>query len=115
MTTADQYWKALQEKICTKCVDGDGAGGCRIAQDHTCALKRYLPQILDAVGSTYGNSMEPYTEQLRAKVCSACVHSSNGGQCMLRDDVDCALDRYYPMIVSVIEETQLRERFRHDS
>jgi hypothetical protein len=114
MPTAEQYWKALQERVCSKCIDGDGAGGCRIAPERECALKLYLPQILEAVGSIYGNTMQPYEEQLRNKVCGTCIHHSPDGSCHLRDDVECALDRYYPMIVSVIEETQLRERLRQN-
>jgi hypothetical protein len=110
MPTEQEYWEALQAKICAKCIDGDGHGECRIAAGRECALKTYFPQILDAVNSVYSPSIEPYEEQLRAKVCGVCVHQSAGGTCHVRESVECALDRYFPMIVQVVEETQLKKR-----
>lgn len=104
MATAEEYWGALQARICARCIDGDGGGGCRIAHDADCALKKYLPQLLDVVASVHSTVIEPYEEQLRKNICSGCVHQSATGQCSLRDDVECALDRYFPLIVEVIEE-----------
>lgn len=115
MTTEQEYWDALQSKICVRCADGNGVGGCLIAPGHACALKTYLPQILEAVNSVYSSSIAPYEEQLRKKVCGVCTQAAADGACHLRDDVECALDRYFPLIVQVLEETQLRKRLRTDS
>lgn len=103
MPTEDQYWEALQARICSKCVDGDGAGGCRVSGGD-CALKQHLPNIIGAVSAVYSTSVDLYLEQLRSKVCRECTHQSADGACSLRDNVDCALDRYFPLIVEVIEE-----------
>ena len=108
MPTHDEYWQALQAKICVKCLDGDGDGNCRIADDGFCAMKAYLPQILEAVNSVYSHSIVPYEEQLRKSVCSKCTNQSVNGPCLLREEVECALDRYFPLTVEVIEETQKR-------
>ena len=110
MTTEQDYWEALQAGICVKCADGDGRGGCRIAAGRDCAMKTHLPQILEAVNSVYSSSIAPYEEQLRKKVCGVCTHQSADGTCRLRTDVECALDRYFPLIVQVLEETQLKHR-----
>ena len=111
MPTEQEYWEALQAKICSRCLDGDGKGECLISREYFCAMKTHLPLIVDAINSVYSQSMEPYEEQLRKTVCANCVHQSMAGECALRDDVECALDRYFPLIVQVIEETQLRDRF----
>ncbi len=108
MATHDEIWQALQERVCVKCLDGNGLGDCRIAQDGFCALKAYLPAIIDVVDSVQSSSILPYEEQLRLKVCSRCKNQSSNGECTLRRYVDCALDRYFPLIVEVIEETQRR-------
>jgi hypothetical protein len=112
MTTEQEYWDALQAKICARCADGNGEGGCLIAPGRTCALKTHLPQILEAVNSVYSSSIAPYEEQLRKKVCGVCTVAAADGSCRLRDDVECALDRYFPLIVQVLEETQLRHRLK---
>jgi hypothetical protein len=110
MATEEEFWQALQAKVCVKCLDGDGQGNCRISADRFCAMKTFLPKILDAVDSVYSHSILPYEEQLRLKVCSACTKQTADGRCELRDEVECALDRYFPLIVEVIEETQKRPR-----
>ena len=113
MPTELEYWEALQAKICSKCADGDGRGGCMIAQGRECALRVYFPQILDAINAVYSPSIEPYEEQLRRRVCGVCSHQTADGTCRLRNDVECALDRYFPLVVQVIEDTQLRKRLHH--
>jgi hypothetical protein len=115
MLTEAEYWEALHERICTKCVDGDSKGGCTISDDRECSLKKHLPLILRAVNSVYSKSIGPYEEQLRSKVCSQCSEQSADGNCTLRATVECALDRYFPLIVQVIEETQLNKRLHRGS
>jgi hypothetical protein len=112
MMTDDEYWKLIEARICAKCVDGDGRGGCRIEKGTVCQLKRFFPQILEVVDSVYGHSMEPYEKHLRNKICGICTHQSSDGVCSVRNEVECALDRYFPLVVEVIEEAQLRERLR---
>lgn len=108
MPTYDEYWEAVQEKVCVKCLDGDGRGGCRIGKDEVCALKSYFPAVIDVVNSVYSHSIIPYEEELRRRVCTVCRHQSVNGVCHLREQVECALDRYFPLLVEVIEETQRR-------
>ncbi|MBX2990184.1 MAG: hypothetical protein KF749_03340 [Bacteroidetes bacterium] len=108
MPTREEYWEAFQARICVRCLDGSGDGHCRIAGDGFCAMKEYLPAVIEAVNSVYSHSIIPYEEQLRRHVCGSCKHQSSNGSCSLREEVDCALDRYFPLIVEVIEETQKR-------
>ncbi len=110
MPTQEEYWQALQAKICVKCLEGDGQGNCRIAHDGFCAMKMHFPQILEVVNSVYSHSILPYEEELRRKVCFHCKNQTSDGRCSLRDHVECSLDRYFPLIVEVIEETQMRAR-----
>ena len=111
MPTPEEYLEALEGAICKRCVDGDGSGACLVSGD-ACAVKKYLPQILEVVGSTYSTSIDAYEAQLRSRVCGHCTYQSANGLCDLRNSVECALDRYFPLIVQVVEETQVRERTR---
>ncbi len=108
MTTQEQVWEGLRGRVCVKCVDGDGRGQCRIARGTACTIKEHFDKVLVAVNSVFSPSIEPYEEQLRRSVCSTCSHQDSAGVCSLRDAVECALDRYFPLIVEVIEDTQLR-------
>lgn len=110
MVSEAEYWEALRNRICTTCADGDGHAGCGISDDRECSLKKHLPLILKAVNSVYSKSIGPYEEQLRSKVCGVCSSQSADGNCTLRANTECALDRYFPVIVQVIEETQVNKR-----
>ena len=76
MATQEEYWHALQTSICSKCLDGDGEGNCRITGDGFCAMKAYFPRILETVNSVYSHSIVPYEEQLRNHVCAACTETN---------------------------------------
>jgi hypothetical protein len=73
-------------------------------------VKQFFPMIFDLVRSVWSTSMEPYEAALRGSVCNMCVSQSPDGQCVLRDDVDCALDRYFPLIVQAVEELDPAKR-----
>ncbi len=98
------YWQAIQQKVCVKCIDGDGKGNCRIDPSITCALEQYLPLIVTAVSRVNSKKIGDYVAELRNIVCSQCHYQSVNGRCILRSEVDCGLDRYFPLVVEAIEE-----------
>ena len=110
MQDEQKYLEEIQTRICPKCIDGDGHGNCLLSRTTECTMKRFFPQIIEVVRSIYSTSMEPYEVALRAKVCGSCVSQSRDGKCTLRDDVECSLDRYWPLIVQAIEEMDLKQR-----
>ena len=112
MPTSEEYWEALQRKICARCIDGDGTGACLIAPGSDCAMKTHFPRIIETVNAVFSPSVEPYVDQLRRNVCAVCTGGSSEGACLLRNETECALDRYFPLIVQVIEETQLKKRLK---
>jgi hypothetical protein len=100
----EKYMQAIRTKVCAKCIDGDGFGNCRVDPAIDCAIQKYLPLIVQAVGRVTSVDMDDYVRELRAITCAQCSHESVNGYCMLRKDVDCALDRYFPLVVEAIEE-----------
>jgi len=108
----DKFWPVIQDKVCRRCIDGDGQGNCRLALSRVCELKEYFPQILNVVNSVSSDQMMDYVLRLRVHVCSECSHQTPDGQCRFRDKVDCALDRYYPLVVQAIEEVKQLEKAR---
>ncbi|MBI5216752.1 MAG: hypothetical protein HY960_13450 [Ignavibacteriae bacterium] len=100
------YWQAVQQKICAKCIDGDGTGNCRLNDREECALKSHFPQIVQTVLSIKSDHVEPYVFALRNNVCATCIHQAPDGKCQVRSSVDCGLDRYYPLVVEAIEDVR---------
>jgi hypothetical protein len=102
----ERYLQAIREKVCTKCIDRTTAGICAASTYEACAINRFLPEIIDIVLTAAGNNAGATVARLREKVCSVCQHQSPDGRCDLRDDVECALDRYFPLIVEAIQEVK---------
>jgi hypothetical protein len=98
-----QYWQVIQEKICHRCIDGDGEGNCRLPIGEECALKSFLPQIVMTIANVKSGSIDTYVNVLRRNVCILCDHQSPGMICKKRNDLECALDRYYPLVVEIVE------------
>jgi len=109
MQEDQNYLEELFARLCPKCIDGDGKGNCLLPTGEECAIRQFFPQVVEAVRSVFSTSMEPYEDALRRKVCSACA-LSDGAQCSRRTEVECALDRYYPVIVETVEELDLTRR-----
>jgi hypothetical protein len=97
------YWELVSDKVCSKCIDGDGSGNCRLDSVHRCELREQFPKIVETVLSVKSDRMEPYVEALRKNVCAGCSGQSADGTCKIRNELDCGLDRYFELIVEVIE------------
>jgi len=71
-----------------------------------CALEAFLPEIVEIVTTVRSKSFEPYIDLLRGSICVQCDHQLAGGQCAKRESLDCALDRYYPTVLEVLESAR---------
>lgn len=98
-----RYWQVIQKKVCPRCLDGDGHGACRLPVGEECALKSFLPQVVMTVADIKSNSIETHIDALRRQVCTLCEHQSPDMVCSKRSHLECALDRYYPLVVEIIE------------
>lgn len=114
MKQLDEYWQAVQRRVCLKCVDSDGHGNCRLTAAEECGLQVHFPRIVETVLSVKSDNLDSYIETLRSNVCTYCKNQSPDGKCMFRSKLDCGLDRYFPMVVETIEEVRL-EQLRRSS
>jgi hypothetical protein len=98
-----QYWQVIQQRICPRCLDGDGKGNCRLPEGEECTLKSFFPQIVMTIANVKSASIDTYVNALRRHVCILCDHQAADMSCRKRSDLECALDRYYPLVVEIIE------------
>lgn len=108
-----EYAEAIRSRVCPVCLDavmhGDRFVRCGLPASRKCPIDIYLPQVIATVESVDSWLMEDYVRVLREKVCAFCA-SSEGGVCVLRLQADCALDRYFMLVIDAIEgvRTQLQ-------
>lgn len=98
----EHYWEPLRQRVCAKCIDGDGKGNCRLPHGEACALEAFLPELVTIVSTVKADSYQKYVEALRATVCAQCDHQVSG-RCNKRETLECALDRYFPVVLEVME------------
>lgn len=103
----EKYWRAVEQMVCKVCIDSDplGNGVCRISEASVCGVKEYFPKIVQIVLSIKSDKMDDYIMALRENVCKECRETPDG-VCELRNSVECALDRYYPLIVQAVESVK---------
>jgi hypothetical protein len=95
---------ALRGRICPTCVRYTSSGGCSLPKDRPCSLFENLEKVVDIVTRTHCERIDPYIDVLRDEVCAACHFEDDHGSCPCRNNLDCALDTYYPLIVEVVED-----------
>jgi len=99
----DKYLKAIKQNVCSICVDSNEKGICTLNEKETCAVELFLPQIIEVVHSIESNDKKEYFNKLHEVVCTGCRTQENGN-CYLREDANCSLDRYFPIIVDIIHK-----------
>ncbi|MBS4029763.1 MAG: hypothetical protein KGZ58_14155 [Ignavibacteriales bacterium] len=102
MLTMNDYLETIRTHICSKCINRTSSGVCTPDIERDCALIQFLPEIVRIVNSTQSESYDDYVSALRDIVCAQCKESPQG-VCSLRDDVECAVDRYYPLVIEAIQ------------
>ena len=107
MEVNEQYWQAVQSRVCAHCVDSDPHGHCRLSAEEECGLRAHFPRIVEAILSVHDPRIEPYIDSLRRNVCAPCRHQTPDGRCSTRSRLDCGLDRYFPLVIDAVEEAHV--------
>ncbi len=99
------YEEAVKQYVCEHCEDIGEDGECNTKDPEGCGVFRNLPELVRIAHSLNERSLEPYIRAVREHVCSQCKNSTQeGGNCELRNNLDCGLDRYLPLVIAAIEE-----------
>ncbi len=104
MNNIDKYSKAIEETICSICVDSTDDGDCTLTHKEKCAVRLFLPSIIDVIHNSSSDDIYELHQELRKKVCAECKASVDEDNCYLREDSNCALDRYFSLIVATVHK-----------
>ncbi len=107
MTQMNAYEEAIRTKVCAHCIDRTGRGICGTQQWEDCAMNRFMPEIVGIVTAVKSDSLHDYVHELRSKICVSCKDNQEG-VCGLRNSLECALDRYFPLVVEAVEQVNAR-------
>jgi len=105
-----RYLKAVRQRVCHHCSDLMTDGICGLA-DRVCPIELNLREMIQIVHYVHDEAIEPYLRNLRKVVCAACGTRDLADHCRLKDQRDCALDRFFVLVVEAINDVHedLRE------
>ncbi len=106
----EQYLQAIRKRVCVRCIDTDGKGNCLLHKDEICAVEEFLPEIVRSIQQVQSDKVEDYVVELRKFVCTECRHQTEDETCIVRNNLDCGLDRYFPLIIEAVEEVDLARK-----
>lgn len=98
-----QYEEAIRQHVCFHCIDCGEDGQCHSADPYGCAIYRFLPELILIAEDIKSPQLKPYQRAVRKCICTKCK-ADGDKKCALRTDLDCALDRYLPLVLEAIEE-----------
>lgn len=105
----DLYEDAIMQHVCAYCIDRGADGVCHTQDPQGCAIFRYLPELVAIAGRIRDNNIKPYIDAVRRDICMQCRSEKKEGACVLRDTLECGLDRYLPLVLEAIEEVQAEQ------
>ena len=107
--------QVIRERVCTVCMEGLPGGECGLPEGRECPLLAKMPQIIGIVASTHDARIEPYQRKVGKLICEHCTESQPDGDCPHRHDASCALDRYVPWIIEMVDDLLTAEKLKRRS
>ena len=103
------YEAAIRNYVCARCVDfGEDSVCHKPGGGEACAVIRHLKEIVYIAKQVHSKKVDPYVQALREKVCSHCENSQKDGSCKEREEIECCIDRYLPLVLQAIEDSDAR-------
>ena len=97
------YIEAIRETVCAVCVDSQN-GECTLSGDEYCAVEVHAAKIIKLVQKSEAEDFQTLYDEMKLKICADCRDESDNGDCSVRKDANCSLDRYFPLIVDTIKK-----------
>lgn len=103
-----QYEAAVTNHVCHHCIDFGEDNMCHGHDgEPQCVVIKNLKEIVYIAKSVNSDQIDPYIKVLRDRVCAHCDNShGEGSSCERRNELECCLDRYFPLILQAIEEAE---------
>ena len=104
------YWRALQNSVCSVCLDRHDDGSCSLPKGRVCGLKRHLPLLVDVVHNVESTRMDDYLDAVERSICTRCPEQDAAGNCEYRDKALCALYTYLPLVLDAVDTADEERR-----
>ncbi len=101
-----KYINAIRENICSICADSSETGDCLLSNDEFCAIEVHLNKIIEIVLNNPVAEESDLFNLLKDEICKNCAPKNSKGQCVVKADSNCTLDKYFAVIIRTIRKLQ---------
>jgi len=98
------YMDSIRRRVCAVCLDQRDDGACQLAGGRLCAIEAQLPRVVDVVLALRSDRMDEYVDAVKDQICAGCRGQDQEGHCPLREEGECALWMYLPLLVAAADE-----------
>lgn len=106
------YEQAIKQYVCTRCIDCGADGQCRSPDPEGCAIYRFLPELIDIAAKIQDQRIEHYLHCVREEICAYCRNRHTDDKCAVSEALNCALDRYLPIVLDALEQVPAERNVR---
>ncbi|MFH0734954.1 MAG: hypothetical protein V1773_11045 [bacterium] len=100
----NKYLIALKKNVCSICCDSDEKGKCTLNNDEFCSIEIHIDQIVEVIHSSDNKNYQILYKNLKETVCKNCKAKTENGYCSVKEDANCSLERYFYLIVDIINK-----------
>lgn len=104
------FERGVRRHVCPVC-EHFADGACRTPDPRGCALFRYLPEMVMIAQHLDKPGPAEFASRLGETVKMECLNTDPHASCRLNDTLKCGLQKYLPLVLRAIRETdRLLER-----
>jgi hypothetical protein len=96
-----EYLDEIRKQVCSRCVERPPGGPPCAPLGKQCGIEMHLPQLIDSIRAVHSDSIAPYLESNRQRICETCPQLHG-------DDCPCPMDYLAVLVVEAVETVDRR-------
>jgi hypothetical protein len=96
-----EYLDEIRAQVCARCVERPPGGSPCKPLGRLCGMELHLPEYLKAIREVESNSIGPYLDNIRVRICPGCAVRGS-------ERCPCPLDYLAVLVVQAVETVDRR-------
>lgn len=96
------YRDAIAKRVHAVCLDRNLDPTSTVNTEVGCRIERFLPQLVELARAVGPNDLSAFEAVFEETICSQCGNLDAFGTCPVREQAECCLYRYLPLVYEAI-------------
>lgn len=102
----EAYRDAVAKYVHAVCFDRNLDPDSKVDTEATCRIERFLPQMVQLAKAAGPNNMPGFEAAVEQTICRQCGNLDALGVCRVREQAECCLYRYLPLVYEAIHSVK---------